>query len=135
MATRSLITWYAFTFKEQNLPPKDSNGFDIEHIYARERYNKEKSPMDVDRLEELGNKILLEKNINISASDYRFEDKKKYYSGFRDAKGKERPGSIIVEYQELTEKADFKEEDINERDRKIHDRFIQFLRDENLLKK
>ena len=135
MATRSLITWYAFTFKEQNLPPKDSNGFDIEHIYARERYNKEKSPMDVDRLEELGNKILLEKNINISASDYRFEDKKKYYSGFRDAKGKERPGSIIVEYQELTEKPDFKEEDINERDRKIHDRFIQFLRDENLLKK
>ena len=135
MVTRSLITWYAFTFDGQKRPPTDSSGFDIEHIFAKERYNRDKPPMDADKLEELGNKILLEKSINISASDYRFEDKKKHYVGFTDAKGKKRPGSIILEYQELIEKTDFTEESIIDRSKRIHDRFIGFLREENLIKK
>jgi hypothetical protein len=132
--TRSLITWYAFTFDGQKRLSVDDGGFNIEHIYAKERYNKENKLQNPDNLEELGNKILLEKSINIRASDYRFEDKKKYYLGFTDAKGKSRFGSMIAEYGELTQKDDFTEDDIMERNKRIHDRFIAYLEAEGLLK-
>jgi uncharacterized protein with ParB-like and HNH nuclease domain len=131
--TRSIITWYAFTFAGQERPSADVDGFDIEHIYAKERHNKENKLDNPDNLEELGNKILLERSINIRASDYRFEDKKKHYSGFTDSKGKVHPGSLIVEYQELAQKDDFNEYDILERDKRIHDKFIAYLEDEGLL--
>ena len=36
-------------------------------------------------VEILGNKVLLEKRLNIRASDYRFVDKVKYYKGFTTA--------------------------------------------------
>ncbi|WP_423230552.1 hypothetical protein [Oxobacter pfennigii] len=45
-------------------------------MYAKERHNKGNKLRNPEKLEELGNKILLEKSINIRASDYRFEDKK-----------------------------------------------------------
>jgi len=131
--TRSLITWYAFTFEEQKRP-MDATGFDIEHIYAKERHNKENKLQNPDNLEELGNKILLEKSINIRAADYRFNDKKRYYIGYSDAKGKEYKKSIIAEYAYLTQKDDFLEEDIVERDKLIHEKFINYLRVEGLLK-
>jgi hypothetical protein len=131
--TRSLITWYAFTFEEQKRP-MDATGFDIEHIYAKERHNKENKLQNPDNLEELGNKILLEKSINIRAADYRFNDKKRYYIGYSDAKGKEYKKSIIAEYAYLTQKDDFLEEDIVERDKLIHEKFINYLRAEGLLK-
>ena len=131
--TRSLITWFAFTFEEQKRPLPHSSGFDIEHIYAKERHNREVKLQDPSKLEVLGNKILLEKSINVSASDYRFEDKKKHYKGYTNAKGKKIPGSIIVEFRQLTEKDDFTEADIEERDQKIHNQFIAFLKEENLL--
>lgn len=131
--TRSLITWYAFTFEGQKLPSSDSSGFDIEHIYAKERHNKENKLQNPEKLEELGNKILLEKSINIRASDYRFEDKKKYYNGYIDAKGKVHPQSTIEEYRQLTQKEDFSEADIDERDKQIHNKFVEYLRIEGLL--
>ena len=56
--------------------------FEIEHIFARKRQENEKSLSSTKKLESLGNKALLEKKINIRASDYRFEDKKKYYEVF-----------------------------------------------------
>jgi hypothetical protein len=132
--TRSLITWYAFTFDGQERPSSDGGGFDIEHIYAKERHIKENKLKNPENLEELGNKILLEKSINIRASDYRFEDKKKYYIGYTDAKGKTHRPSMIAEYRELTQKDDFTEVDILERDKQIHDRFIAYLESEGLLK-
>jgi hypothetical protein len=132
--TRSLITWYAFTFEGQERPSVDAGGFDIEHIYAKERHNKENGLRNPDNLEELGNKILLEKSINIRASDYRFADKKKYYNGYTDAKGKVHPASMIAEYGALTQNDDFTEDDILKRDRKIHDVFIAYLEAEGLLK-
>lgn len=132
--TRSLITWYAFTFQGQKRPSSDSSGFDIEHIYAKERHNRENKLLNPEMLEELGNKILLEKSINIRASDYRFEDKKKYYNGYTDAKGKEHPASMIAEYRLLTQKEDFTETDIGERDKRMHNKFIEYLRIEGLLK-
>ena len=130
--TRSLLTWFAFTFDEQERPSNGA-GFDIEHIYAKERHNKEMKLKNSDNLEELGNKILLEKSINIRASDYRFADKKRYYLGFTDANGKIHPKSIITEYNYLTQKDDFLEKDIIERDKKILDKFIDFLDSEELL--
>lgn len=41
-------------------------------------------------MESLGNKSILEKKINIRASDYRFSDKIKYYQGFTTNKGKKK---------------------------------------------
>lgn len=134
VVTRSLITWYAYTFKEQKLPSPSSSGFDIEHIYAKERHNKEYKLLNSDKLEALGNKILLEKTINIRASDFRFEDKKKYYLGYENARGKKLSGSMIVEFQHLTQLKDFTENDICKRNKLIHDKFIKYLEDEHLLK-
>ena len=130
--TRSIITWYAFTFEEQ-LRPSNGTGFDIEHIYAKERHNKEIKLSNQDKLEDLGNKILLEKSINIRASDYRFSDKKRYYLGYTDANGKVHQKSIIAEYDYLTQKDDFQEEDLLERNKQIIDKFICYLESENLL--
>jgi len=132
--TRSLITWYAFTFEGQKRPSSDIGGFDIEHIYAKERHNKENKLQNSEKLEELGNKILLEKSINISASDHRFEDKKKYYNGYTDTKGKMHSASMIEEYRQLTQKQDFSETDIDERNKQIHNEFIKYLKTEDLLK-
>lgn len=133
VVTRSLITWYAFSFDDQTRPSSNNISFDIEHIYSKERHNKENKLQSNDKLEVLGNKILLEKTINVRASDYRFEDKKKYYNGYTNAQGKTIQGSMIVEFRQLTEKDDFTESDIDERNQQIHNKFIDFLREENLL--
>lgn len=134
MLTRSIITWYAFTYRGQRRPSSDKVGFDIEHIYARERHNRDNKLSDPENLEALGNKILLEKSINIRASDYRFGDKKKHYSGYEDSSGKVYPGSGIEEFKELLQKDDFFEDDIIIRDKRIKDRFIEYLRSEDLIR-
>ena len=53
--------------------------------------------LDPNNVESLGNKALLEKRINIRASDYRFDDKKKYYEGFTNTKGQAKEGTGIIE--------------------------------------
>ncbi|MBQ9389262.1 MAG: DUF1524 domain-containing protein, partial [Synergistaceae bacterium] len=79
--------------------------------------------------EALGNKSLLEKKINIRASDYRFQDKAKYYRGRVHGK----PDTNIHELKKLAEtKSDFTEEDITQRTEKIIDSFIAFVRDNDL---
>ena len=74
--TRSMITWWAFHFENQSLLSMETR-FDIEHIYARNRQDKENGLSNPQNLEILGNKVLLEKKLNIRASDYRFEAKVK----------------------------------------------------------
>lgn len=69
-----MLTWYAFTFADQILP-RLGTSFDIEHIYLRKRQTFEHGLSNEKMIDSLGNKILLESNINIKASDYRFEDK------------------------------------------------------------
>ena len=78
--TRAMITWYAFTFQEQQLLDIREN-FHLEHIYSKKRQGMERSLRIESNLESLGNKVLLEGSINIKSSDYRFEDKKNIYSG------------------------------------------------------
>lgn len=130
--TKAYIAWWAFTFDKQELLNLESN-FDIEHIFPKARQQKEGSLKDSRSIELLGNKSLLEKRINIRASDYRFADKKKYYTGFTTSKG-EKKATEIVELVELANKlSDFTEADIKERNNMILDRFVDYLRANNLL--
>lgn len=73
--TKSMAAWWAFHDDAQELLSLETV-FEVEHIFARNRQDKEKSLTDAKNLESLGNKALLEKRINIGAADYRFEDKK-----------------------------------------------------------
>ena len=71
-----------------------------------------------------------EEKINIRASDYRFADKIKYYQGFTNDKGQYKQGTINAELVNLTtSNSDFKEQDIEHRNRKIIDGFISFLKE------
>lgn len=129
--TRSMITWYAFTFEGQQLLDLNE-GFQIEHIYPKKRQEMEKGLKNEGNLDILGNKILLETRINIRASDYRFDDKKKIYSGeLRRSKSKE--DSKIAEIDNLIATPQFEETQIIERNKSIIDRFFAFLSQENLL--
>lgn len=130
--TKAYIAWWAFTFKDQELLSLESN-FDIEHIFPKARQQKEGTLKDSRSIELLGNKSLLEKRINIRASDYRFADKKKYYTGFTTPKG-EKKATEIVELIELAEQQpDFTEADIKDRNQKILDRFVEYLKANELI--
>ena len=122
--TRSMLAWFAFNDEEQELFPVETV-LEIEHIYAKNR-----TPVP-DNLEALGNKSLLEKKINIRASDYRFQDKRKYYLGQVPKK----PSTKIHELQRLaTTKEDFTEQDIALRTDEIINAFISFIEENNLLR-
>lgn len=132
--TKSMLTWWAFNNEKQPLLSLESI-FEIEHIFARKRQENEKSLSNLNQIESLGNKAILEKKINIRASDYRFEDKKKYYLGFTNDKGQKKDGTKIVELQDFANnKTDFTENDINTRHDLIIDSFIDFLKQNDLLK-
>lgn len=129
--TRSMITWYAHSFPEQQLL-KLGQEFDIEHIYSRKRQEIESGLQNESNLESLGNKILLEESINIRASDYRFEDKKKIYSGIQ-RRGRNREQSQILEIKNIIELTEFDEKQVIIRSKNIHDRFFQFLNEQDLI--
>lgn len=85
-----------FQNKEQELISLDIR-FDIEHIFAKKRYENERSSLiDPNNLESLGNKAVLEKRINIRAAEYRFDDKRKYYQGFTTARNKQKDKTIHI---------------------------------------
>ncbi len=126
--TKAMITWWAFQDDNQPLLSLETV-FEIEHIYARNRHDKENSLRNPNNVESLGNKVLLEKRINIRAADYRFEDKKKYYQGFTNAKGQSKDGTGIVELLTLTATStDFTENDIENRYDSIMKAFIEYLK-------
>lgn len=82
----------------------------------------------------LGNKSLLERRINIRASDYRFADKIKYYMGFQTSKG-QKEGTNITELKMLAnELADYTERNITERSERILDGFVEYLKTNALIK-
>ena len=132
LITRAMLAWWTFRDDAQELPSIDTR-LEIEHIYAVKRH--EFSPLiDENDLELLGNKVLLEKRINIRAADYRFEDKRKYYCGYTKGK-QEIKGTMIREIRQLAKtKNDFTEEDILERNEKIFAAFMEFLAQNNLLR-
>ena len=132
--TKAMIAWWAYQNDKQPLLSLETT-FEIEHIYARNRNEKENSLTDARNVESLGNKALLEKRINIRASDYRFADKKKYYEGFTNSKGQVKEGTGVVELLDLTATStDFTENDIIDRYKKMIDCFINYLQKNGLLK-
>ena len=128
--TRSILTWFAFHCEEQKLFPLESR-LDVEHIYARKRHEQE--PLSEDALlDALGNKSLLEKNINIRAADYRFADKRNVYLGLS---GSRKTPTEIFELRRLAEdNTDFQEADLLARNKQIIEDFLTFLEQCKLLK-
>ena len=129
--TRAMLAWWLFQNDAQELPPLDTK-LEVEHIFAKRRAEFE--PLkNAETLELLGNKTLLEKRINIRASDYRFADKKKYYIG-QTNKRNAMP-TFNCELWELAKThEDFTENDILARNEKIFDGFINYLEENKLLK-
>ena len=131
--TKSMLAWWAFHDPNQELLSLETP-FETEHIFAKNRQEKEHSLQDPKSLELLGNKALLERRINISAADYRFEDKKKYYLGFVHGT-RAKKGTKIFELTQLAQtKDDFTEKDIKARNQQMIDTFLEFLRDNELIK-
>lgn len=132
--TKAMLTWYAFQNESQELQDLDVN-FDIEHILAKGRQEIDSTLKNRKNLECLGNKDLLERKINIPASEYRFKDKKKFYYGFSTDKGITKVGTKIKDLVELADSHDnFEERDIIERNNKILNDFYNFLRENSLFK-
>ena len=132
--TRSMLTWWAFNDDNQSIPTLNTN-FDIEHIFARKRQENDKTLTNTKNLEALGNKVLLEDKINIRAADYRFSDKVKYYEGFTNDKGQHKAGTIISELVNLaTNNTDFTEQDITKRTEEITNQFINYLKQNHLIR-
>ena len=131
--TKSMLAWWAYSDENQSLIPLDVT-LEIEHIFSRQRQTNEKTLKEKNNLESLGNKALLEKGINIRASDYRFADKKKYYLGFTNDKGKAKEGTRVKELMDMAyTREDFQEQDIVDRKNTILDGFIEYLGKNNLI--
>lgn len=131
--TKSMITWWAYNSEEQELMSLETI-IEIEHIYAKNRFEKEQTLTSKEVVESLGNKAILEKRINIRASDYRFEDKKKYYNGYETVRGA-KIGTKVYELTKLAAtKDDFNELDIANRYNSILNAFVDFLQFNELLK-
>lgn len=131
--TRSMLTRWAFNDNNQRVLDL-SDSYEIEHIFSKNRELQENGLTDQRNLESLGNKSLLEERINIRASDYRFNDKKKYYLGYTNARNQWKDGTEIVELKNLTSMEDFTEADIVKRNNTIVCSFIDYLKRNNLLK-
>ncbi|HPF82995.1 MAG TPA: DUF1524 domain-containing protein, partial [Bacilli bacterium] len=133
--TKSMLTWWAFKDNNQKLISLE-DVFEIEHIYAKNRQDMDQSLSNKENVELLGNKILLEKRINIRASDYRFSDKKKYYKGFTTEHGITKVGTQIYELIKYANDdiLDFSEKDIFDRNKTIVDSFLHYLEINNLIK-
>lgn len=131
--TKSILTWWAFNNPNQEILPWNEQ-LEIEHIYAKKRQEFEKGLTDKSSLESIGNKVLLEKRINIRASDYKFEDKKKYYKGYTTDKGTKKEATKIVELLDLANNTnDFEESNIVDRKSTIIDNFISYIKGNNLI--
>lgn len=125
--TKSMLALRMMLNKEQSYP-KLSQQFDIEHIYPRKRQENEKGLSNNRQIDLLGNKSLLEKRVNIRASDYRFEDKIKYYQGFDNSRGQRIGGTENLELKNISNVyKKFGEKEIVERTNSFIDDFMNLL--------
>jgi len=131
--TKSMLALRMMLNKEQSYP-KLSQQFDIEHIYPRKRQENEKGLSNNRQIDLLGNKSLLEKRINIRASDYRFEDKIKYYQGFDNSRGQRIGGTENLELKNIgNDYKKFGEKEIIERTDLFIDEFVNLLDQNGLI--
>ena len=96
-----MLYWWMYQNPRQELLSNEMK-LNIEHIFAKNR-NLEGILEKKENIELLGNKSLMENKLNIRASDYRFEDKKLYYLGRREVKGKKIAGTQVADLRELAE--------------------------------
>lgn len=130
--TKSMLAWWAFNDDNQELLDIDTQ-FDIEHIFARNRASHD-TLTNSKSMEPLGNKALLERRINIRASDYKFADKKKYYYGFTNSRDIKKEGTKVKELCDLANtKEDFTEQDILNRNNQIIEGYVSYLSANDLL--
>lgn len=127
--TRSMLVWWALNNGIDQPTPNIDMKFEIEHIYSRKRSEKDRA-ISPTQLEMLGNKAMLEKRINIRASDYRFSDKKQYYLGVG-----RRAGTVNRELVQMCGWNDFSESDIERRNSEIVGEFLGYLDSNGLLMK
>lgn len=133
--TKSLLTWWALYDSNQQLLSLEKV-FEIEHIYAKKRQEIDGGLSSPKLLESLGNKAVLESRINIRASDYRFNDKKKYYLGYTSTgvARKNIEGTCIYELSEMAQHCDdFNEKNILDRYNQIISSFINYVREQQLI--
>ena len=131
--TRSMLAWWAFNDKAQGLLDI-AQPFQIEHIYPKKRFELENNFSDKRNLESLGNKALLEARINIRASDYKFADKIKYYEGFNNSRGQLIGKTNISELRNISQHfSDFKESEIVQRKALMIQKFIEYLKRNDLI--
>lgn len=125
--TKSMLALRMMLNEEQSYP-KLSQQFDIEHIYPRKRQENEKGLSNNRQIDLLGNKSLLEKIINIRASDYRFEDKIKYYQGFYNSRGQRIGGTENLKLKNISNVyKKFGEKEIVDRTNLFIDEFMNLL--------
>lgn len=130
-SVKFLLYWYAYQNPQQELIPTGKK-ISVEHIFSKNRATVRGALDDPSCVELIGNKSIMESNLNIRASDFRFEDKRAYYLGTRDDK---RKPTMIRDLRELaSNKADFTEEDIKERTECIFQTLLSFLRRYDLVK-
>ena len=133
--TKAMLTWWAYTMSDQPLYTLETP-LEIEHIYARNRNEKEHSLTEERSVELLGNKALLEKRINIRASDYRFIDKRSFYIGGINKRGQKKEGTKIIELLRMADNlSDFTEENILARNERIIEAFLDHLRYNDLVRR
>ena len=131
--TKSMLVWWAFQDIEQPLLPL-SLAIGIESILSRREYNEFFVKGNSWSINSIGNKAFIEKDLNISKDDFRFDDKRRYYLGISGAKGKRGEGTKNVELRSLAMTLnEYLENDIVERNDRIRDKFLEFLDRENLL--
>ena len=132
--TKAMLAWWAFQNPEQPLLLLGDR-MEIEHIYSKKRQEKDMPFTDPKNIESLGNKSILEKRINIRASDYRFSDKCDFYLGFPDNPKRKREGTKIEELRTLAINFDdFTESNITQRETKIFFEFRKYLDNNGLIK-
>lgn len=119
--TRSMLTWWFLKDSTQKTPELTEQ-FQIEHIYAKERAKREN--FSGNEIEFIGNKVLLERKINIRASDFSFADKEKHYKKSQNNE----LNSIHKNYSK------FGKTEIIERNNNIINDFISFVEKNNLIK-
>lgn len=125
--TRSILVWWAFKGTNQKILSTKEE-WHIEHIYSKQREKKENKLINKDNLESIGNKVIAESRVNISASDYRFSDKQRIYEE------KKTEVKELIDFTDSTIWSDFTEKNIEERKEKIKNTFIKYLEDNGLLK-
>ena len=128
--TKSMLALWAFAREDQQLLVLQDK-FEIEHIYAKQRAVKD-GVRQMDFIDSLGNKSLLEKGINGSAGDFYFKDKKRLYKfGSTRKPGQTKIADLLYIANNYTQ---FNKTDIDARNDTMINAFLQFIEDLGLMR-